>query len=194
KRFIAWFLEPKSESDSQSTFQTYEAPGWNVAETYSDRGRAVTCGVFSADGELSATGDTQGTVRIIQIAKKERLRGDLPAHAKAMADLALSPDKKSLITGDEDGEVKVWNIADREVLQTLSTHKSGLLGITVSADGKRFATLGKDGQVKLWETESGKLLREWDLKTPVTALTFLPGGKNLLTANANASMYVLDLP
>jgi WD40 repeat protein len=110
-----------------------------------------------------------------------------------MADLSLSPDKKILITGDEDGEVKIWNIADREVLQTITAHKNGLLSITVSADGKRFATLGKDGQVKLWETDSGKLLREWELKTPVTAFAFLPGN-HLLTANANASMYVLDLP
>src|SRR5262249_17882340 len=105
KRFVAWVLEPKSESDSVSTLPTYEAAPANVVETFSDRNRAVTCGVFSSDGELSATGDTQGTVRIFQIAKKERFRGDLPAHAKAMADLALSADKKTLITGDDDGEV-----------------------------------------------------------------------------------------
>src|SRR5262249_21253308 len=44
KRFVAWFLQPKSESDSASTFQSYEAPNWNVVETFSDGGRAVTCG------------------------------------------------------------------------------------------------------------------------------------------------------
>jgi WD40 repeat protein len=194
KKFVAWFLKPVSDTDSVSTLQTYETETGNVVASYVERNRAVTCGAFSTDGELAVTGDFQGSIRVSQIAKKERLRGDLATHAKAVKDVALSPDKKTLITADEDGDVKVWDLADREALHTLSTHKNGLAGLTMSADGKRFATLGKDGQIKVFETREGKMVREWDLQTSVSAIAFTPNGKQLVTANKNASIYFLELP
>jgi WD40 repeat protein len=124
----------------------------------------------------------------------ERIKGDMPAHVKALGDLALTPDKKTLITGDEEGEIKTWNFANRETLHTISAHKGGLMGIVMSPDGQRFATMSRDGQVRLWELASGKQLREWDLRVPGRAFAFVPGTKNLLVANADASVYVLDLP
>jgi WD40 repeat protein len=163
-------------------------------KSHPDRGRNVTCLAFSADGTMAATGDTQGSVRVFNVATGERVRGDLPAHVKAMGDVALTPDKKTLITGDEDGEVKIWNFAERETLHTIPAHTTGLMGIAVSPDGSRFATMGRDGSVKLWDVKEGKELRTWNLHVPGRSFAFVPGGKHLLVANADASVYVLDLP
>jgi len=193
KRFVAW-LRRKSDSDVTSALQTYEVASGNVVDTYSERGREVTCLAFSADGELAASGDTSGSARIFNVRKRERVRGDMPAHMKSMADIALTPDKKFLITADDDGEVKIWDIDKRESLNTIQAHKSGLQSLTVNADGSRFATTDKDGQVRVWDTKTGKQLREWELKMPVRGFVFTPDGKHLVTANSNGTVYLLDLP
>jgi WD40 repeat protein len=194
KGFVAWLLSVKGENESVSTLQTFDANG-EVQKSHPDRGRNVTCLAFSADGAMAATGDTTGSVRVFNAATGERVsKGDLPAHVKSLGDVALTPDKKTLITGDEDGEVKVWDFAGRETLYTITAHKTGLMGIAVSHDGARFATMGRDGSVKLWNVKEGTQLREWDLRVPGRSFAFVPGGKHLLVANADASVYVLDLP
>jgi WD40 repeat protein len=104
-----------------------------------------------------------------------------------------------LITGDEDGVVKVWDLSKKPIgtiENPVTAHKNGLMGIVVSPDGKRFATTSRDGQVRLWTWDEiePKQLREWNLNVPVRGLAFLPGGKQLLAANADASIFVLDLP
>src|SRR5205823_8248051 len=99
--------------------------------------------------------------------------------------IALTPDKKTVITADEDGELKIWDIEKRESLNTIQAHKTGLQSVVVSPDGSRFATTDKDGQVRVWETKTGNQLREWELKMAVRGFVFTPDGKHLVTANAN---------
>jgi WD40 repeat protein len=193
KGFLAWFLRVSSDSDAVSTLQSYDLDGKPI-KAHSDRGRNVTCLGFSSDGAMAATGDTQGAVRIFNVTAGERVRVDLPAHVKTLADLAITPDKKTLVTGDEDSEIKIWNIADRETLHTFQAHADRLTGIVLNPDGSNFATMARDGQVRLWDVKTGRQLREWNLHVPSRAFAFLPDGKNLLVANADATVYLLDLP
>jgi WD40 repeat protein len=165
-----------------------------VLKSHPDRGRSVSCLSFSADGELAATGDTQGSVRVFKVATGERLRGDMPAHAKALGDLALTPDKKTLITADEDGEMKIWDLQKRESGEPFTAHRNGFMGIMVSPDGSKFATMSRDGQVRLWDTKTAKQSREWNLPVPVRGLAFVPGAKQILAAAADGSVFVLDMP
>jgi WD40 repeat protein len=55
--------------------------------------------------------------------------------------------------------------------------------------------------IKLWDVATGKELRAWDLHLPVQqnkpfvrALAFTPDGKQLATANANTTVYLLECP
>jgi WD40 repeat protein len=71
----------------------------------------------------------------------------------------------------------------------------------VSPDGKRCATAGLENTVKLWDVETGKELRSWDMHMApqersafVATMIFTPDSRRLLTANANTTLYVLELP
>jgi WD40 repeat protein len=114
--------------------------------------------------------------------------------------------------------VKVWDLAKIKAWDTAVSKKdpavkpvepekgppSGkfrVLGFAMSPDGTRFVTAGQDNVVRLWETATGKELRKWDFRMPaqvsrsfVRNLAYAPDGKFAVTANANATLYLLELP
>jgi WD40 repeat protein len=152
----------------------------------------INCLTFSADAQIAVMGDSGGSVRVWDIARGERIGGDLPAH-RTVTDLTLTPDKKLLITGGDDGEVKVWDLAQRQLLHTIAAHKQKIVGFAMSSDGRRFATAGKEQEIKLWDLTSAKELRKWS-GVAVQALAFTPDGKHLATANQNTTLYLLECP
>ncbi len=119
-------------------------------------------------------------------------------------DLALTPDKKILVTGDAGGDWKVWDLGQRKALHTFTAHKQAIVSVVMSPDGRRFATAAADNVVKLWDRATGKELRQWDLHVPVLAISdpkpfvraivFTPNGKQLVTGNADTTLYLLDCP
>src|SRR5439155_16759081 len=176
-----------SEDDVTHSIQRLDVATLAAGDLLADRGRRVSCLCFSTDGELVALGGPDGSVRIWNFVKKERVGGDRPAHAKALGDLTITPDKKRLVTGDERGEIKVWDLAGGQNLRTFQMKSEGLMGLTVSADGQRLAALGPPGYVELYELESGRLLRQWALPTEAVASAFTPDGRGLVTANRNST-------
>ena len=124
--------------------------------------------------------------------KGERVGGDLPAHP-AVSDLIVMPDKKFLITGGQDGEIKVWDLVRREAVRTIKGHKQRVMAFAVSEDGRRFATASQDQDVKLWETATGKELCRWT-SVGVRNLAFAPDGKYVATANYDTTVYLLECP
>src|SRR5262249_35051960 len=155
-----------------------------------------------------------GSIRFWDIAKKEKALGfDLPAHQEAIRDLAFTPDGKRIVTGAQDGQIRLWEWAGikpdkAEPKQSAQAHKQRILGVAMSPDGKRFATTSFDNTVKVWETDTFKELRSWDFKMPVIqgtpgdaaikpfvhSMVFSHDGKKLITANSNGALYELEVP
>src|SRR5262249_50658906 len=150
------------------TLQTWEVESGQAVAEASDKTRSVTCLAFSSDGAMAAVGDAAGSVWIYDVAKGERIKGAIPSSPKSLADVVLTPDKKFMLAGDEDGEVKRWDLTERESkfepeTPSIQAHKSSLMALAVSPDGSRFASVDRSGQMRVWETRTGKMLREWEI-------------------------------
>ena len=137
-----------------NAYELFDAKG-NALQTppLTDRGREVRAAAFSADLAWVLSGDSQGTIRIWDLAKKERIGDDYALHVNDIADLGLTPDKKMLVAVDSKGLVKIANIADqkkREVLGSVVADESGVRALLVSPTGTTFVTVGNDRAVKAW--------------------------------------------
>ena len=160
--------------------------------------------VASPDGSIAAVGRSDGSVDFWDVAgKRTTWRGAKGARQVAQDHgSGLTADKKTLVTADSSGEVKVWQLPSASYnARSLHTNKRSWPWPSVRT-ARRFATAGLDNIIKLWDRASGKELRQWDLHLPVLAdprpfvsmLVFTPSGKQLATGNADTTLYLLDCP
>ena len=186
-----------------NAYEIYDAKGnLLITPALADNQRKVLAVSFSADLAWAVAGDDQGTVRIWDLAKKDRIGDDYPIHVNEIVDLGITPDKKSLVAVDSKGLIKIANIADqknREVVGSVVADPAGVRSLLVSPTGTTFVTVGHNGQVKAWSLAPGDLkepkpIRTWTLPVSVNGVAYTPNGRQVVTANADGTAYVLDLP
>ena len=67
----------------------------------------------------------------------------------------------------------------------------------VSPKGTTFLTLSNDRELKAWsltDLKELKELRSWTMPVGVNGAAYAPDGKSVVTANADGTSYVLELP
>jgi WD40 repeat protein/transcriptional regulator with XRE-family HTH domain len=71
--------------------------------------------------------------------------------------VALSPDGAYLAASTQVGEVRLWRLADRTPIMSVSAHTGGTYGVAITADGRLVVSSAIDGTAKVWATPSGQL-------------------------------------
>ena len=193
-RVAAWVTSPAVGAPGKnSTYEVYDADG-KLLMSLPDKGRNVRAATFSADLAWAAGGDDKGVVQIWDLAKKAQVTDPWSLYQTAFADLGLTADKKYLVGISESGEVTVADIAKRNVVGRVVAHKAGVRGLLVSPAGDTFLTIGADREVKAWSLRGVKELRSWKMPVAVNGAAYTPDGKRVVTANADGTAYVLELP
>ncbi|XP_004609991.2 WD repeat-containing protein 55 [Sorex araneus] len=101
------------------------------------------------DKNVLATGDDTGGVRLWDQRKEGPLM-DMRQHEEYIADMALDPAKKLLLTASGDGCLGVFNIR-RHRLEVLSEPQSGdLTSVTIMKCGKKVACGSSEGTIYLF--------------------------------------------
>jgi WD40 repeat protein len=117
---------------------------------------AVRALAFSADAGLVAAGGEDKRIRVFSLKEnKEAANLDNGAVVRALAFLADG----SLVSADDEGPLKVWNLAEGKVARKAEGHKGPVRALALNKDRSRLASSGDDGTVRVWEAASGKELR-----------------------------------
>lgn len=129
-------------------------------------------------------------------------------HTRSANAVAFSPDNRWLASGGKDNVIKIWDLANGNVLRTLYGHTSNVNALAVSPDGKLLASgsgdvndqrdLGtftqggvvggvEDNTVRIWSVQTGQqlqVLRGHEL--PVGAVAFSNDGHSLTSVGGDA--------
>lgn len=95
---------------------------------------------------------------------------------------SLSPDSRTLITGDNSTIIKLWDIATGKEMRVFSGHTGEVLCLDFSPDGKLLISGSDDKTVKLWDIATGKELKTYSgYPYKVLFVKFLPDGKSFVS-------------
>jgi WD40 repeat protein len=70
---------------------------------------------------------------------------------KNVTSVSFSADGTRIVSGSDDGSIKVWDSVIGELINTLSGHSSQVKSVSINADGTRIVSGSGDG-IKLWDS------------------------------------------
>jgi len=128
-------------------------------QTFSAHAGTVVSVAFHPDGEHVASVGADRKVKVWNLTATGQPVFDGPCDAirkfGTAYTVAFSPDGRKLAAGS-DGDVRVWEWMNRQLLHTLAGHRIHSVPVAFSRDGRRLATAGafQVGPM-LWDLEAG---------------------------------------
>lgn len=151
---------------------------------YADYDSSVTCGAFSPDSQLLATGSHDSTVQIWNIPEQKQIAAlTLDGIVKAVR---FSKDGKTLYAMTRFGKAWIWNWKENQSI-TATSPEGEYQTFGVSNHENWLAIGSLDGQIPLIETSSGNVLKTLKIEgdeTTISTLLFSPDDQLLISSSA----------
>lgn len=130
----------------------------------------------------------------------------LEDHTRDVLGVIFSPDGKTILSGSQDGTVKIWDVATVSLKRTLMlwndfSHEVGdaprekeVWSIAFSPDGTLLAAGAYDGSISLWNATAGsKKSVLHGHKRQISTLAFSPDGSLLASNSVDGTIIVWDV-
>jgi len=159
---------------SGDTKPGYSIKLWNVATgqntaTFPSGDRMA----LSSDGKTIAIGWTDESKIELRDLTNGKTNQWSDVEGDGAISMAFSPDGKTLALGSKDLNIRLWDVATRKLIGTLTGHTHWVRSVTFSADGKTLVSASRDGSARLWDVATGK-----------NTQTFEEGKGNRVSCNA----------
>ena len=82
----------------------------------------------------------------------------LTGHRGHVISVAFSGDSKKLVSGGDDGTVRLWDVRTGKLLHTITDVGRGVDDVAFSPDGKMFGSIHADEDIRLWDASTYQLL------------------------------------
>ena len=148
---------------------------------------------FSPDSKLLALGDTNGEIRLYQVADGQQLL-ICKGHTNWVVSLAFNPNGRTLASGSTDSTVKLWDVSTGQCLQTLQGHDNEVWYVAFNPDGDTLASSSDDNTIKLWSVQTGECLRTFQGHMSwVCSVAFSPDGQTLVSGSDDHTIRLWDI-
>ncbi len=156
----------------------WDRTGKSIGAPFPGHQGAVRSVAVSTDGQTIVSGGQDGTVRLwdragqsILSARHSMSTKTSPSDGKQFGkpvnptvghqgdvlSVSISPDGGTIVSGGEDGTVRMWARNGKPIGVPLKGHQGNVRAVAVSTDGRTIVSGGKDGAVRLWARDGKQI-------------------------------------
>ncbi|CAJ0641939.1 2030_t:CDS:2 [Entrophospora sp. SA101] len=160
-------------------FGIWEMPDFNNIHTLSISQKKINSIAINPTCEWLAFGSSKMGQLLVWEWQSESYVLKQQGHFYDMNTLSYSSDGQNIVTGGDDGKVKVWNTTSGFCYVTFSDHTSGVSVVEFAKNGQILFSASLDGTVRAYDLIRYRNFRTFTTPSPVqfTALTVDPSGE-----------------
>ncbi|MFO0968216.1 MAG: hypothetical protein U0793_21885 [Gemmataceae bacterium] len=192
-------LTPDGKTLLAGTMRSPRVIFWDVAKmkeraVHDPHSQHVFHVAMTADGKIAASVGAENSIVVWDVATaKPRNKLDGLRPHKKIVFLAFLPDNKTLITGGQEGDVKIIDTASLEEKGTFRGKVRRLDFAALSPDGKLLAAApgALADEIQMWDVEARRPkapIKDWP--NPRSAMTFSKDGKLFAAVGGNPEGFV----
>lgn len=109
--------------------------------------------------------------------------GRIGSHPAPIVALAATVDDSRVVSGSEDGTLKIWDVTNGRLVGTLEGHESTPSTIAIAPEGRRAISGDRNGVLCCWDLATrSRLWRRQTHKLPALSLAVTPEGRHVVSA------------
>ncbi|XP_034195473.2 periodic tryptophan protein 2 homolog [Osmia lignaria lignaria] len=136
---------------SNGSFYLYEMPEVNMIHSLSISQQYISSIAINSTGDWIALGCSTAGQLLVWEWQSETYAMKQQGHSNNMNCLAYSPDGQYIVTGGDDGKVKLWNTTNGFCSITFQEHTSTVTGVLFSHNRKFIVSTSLDGTVRAYD-------------------------------------------
>ncbi|KAK1121674.1 hypothetical protein K0M31_009985 [Melipona bicolor] len=152
---------------SNGSFYLYEMPDVNMIHSLSISDQRITSITINPTGDWIALGCSTAGQLLVWEWQSETYAMKQQGHSNNMNCLAYSPDGQYIVTGGDDGKVKLWNTMNGFCSITFQEHTSAITGVMFSHNRKFIVSASLDGTVRAYDLARYRNFRTLTSPRPV---------------------------
>ncbi|XP_030635954.1 PWP2 small subunit processome component [Chanos chanos] len=136
---------------ASGVFHLHELPDFNLIHSLSISDQRISTIAVNSTGDWIGFGCSGLGQLLVWEWQSESYVFKQQGHFNNMASLAYSPDGQYLVTGGDDGKVKVWNTNSGLCFVTFTEHTSSITSVTFTSSGFVVVSASLDGTVRAFD-------------------------------------------
>ena len=134
--------------DREEDEELYEHTSWIHSVVYSSKGQYIASSSPDRTIKIGKIDRDNKYQKITKILLEQNQKDSIGNWARI---LIFSPDSESLISGNEDNTIKIWDINSGSCLDTLEGHENWVSSLVFSPDGKFLVSGSTDKTIRIWQ-------------------------------------------
>jgi WD40 repeat protein len=155
--------------------------------------QAVTCLALSTDASVLAVAYWDGVIKLLSMQTGEQI-DEFPAHDESLIGCTFVADSKFLVTADQQGRLRAWDMQQMGVTRYLNRHDGEIYAVEYTPDNLQVLSVAYDGHLKIWDRDRRSEIGFIECHDkPATALTIAPDNRYWATGDAAGVVKVWDV-
>eukprot|EP00741_Cyanophora_paradoxa_P019975 tig00021179_g19279.t1 len=176
------------------TVRHWDASTYGVIGTGSIReGAAPTCAAF-AGPDVVLAGASDGRLRSFEADTGEQLWSIDYCHTGGVHAVTLSSNLKFVLTGGQEGEIRLWDFKAREMVSNMKLHTSRVTRLALFSDDAHAASCSRDRTWRLWDLPKEQCVCMWSQRMGgINGIAIGPDQRQVLTVGQDKKITYWDL-